>query len=55
MIDCIFSTKKSYYYIETKDKREYQLDDTLLFGKINETIILLKRYAEHYGTVKFIY
>lgn len=55
MIDQVLSTKENYYYIETKDKREYRLHRDLLFGRIDEIIILLKRYAEHYGTVKFIY
>lgn len=55
MIDQILSTKENYYYIETKDKREYRLHRDLLFERIDEIIVLLKRYAEHYGTVKFIY
>lgn len=55
MIDQILSTKENYYYIETKDKREYRLHRDLLFERIDEIIVLLKRYTEHYGTVKFIY
>lgn len=55
MIDQVLSTKENYYYIETKDKREYRLHRDLLFERIDEIIVLLKRYAEHYGTVKFIY
>lgn len=55
MIDQVLSTKENYYYIQTKDRREYRLHRDLLFGRIDEIIILLKRYTEHYGTVKFIY
>lgn len=43
----------SYHFIATT--QEYRIDRDLLGEKLQETIVLLKRYAEKYGTAKFIY
>lgn len=43
----------SYYYIFTN--QEYRIDEDLLSGIVQETIVLLKRYAEKYGNSRFIY
>lgn len=42
--------------IETKDNQWYELNQPLLNGRQNlDIILLLKRYAEYYGTIKFIH
>ncbi|MFW2176334.1 MULTISPECIES: hypothetical protein [unclassified Moraxella] len=46
---------KIYYAIETTHQ-EYVLNQNLLADKFDETIILIKRYAENYNSsLKFIY
>ena len=43
------------HIIQKFNNEIFELNDDLIADKITETIILLKRYAEHYGTAKFIY
>lgn len=45
--------RKNVYFIQTA--QHYFLSNYLLSGKVAEIVILLKRYAEKYGTAKFIY
>lgn len=46
--------RKIYHAIDTAN-REYILNHALLADKFDETLVLLKCYAEKYGTAKFIY
>lgn len=44
-----------YHIIQNLNDEIFELNDDLIADKLTETIVLLKRYAEHYGTAKFIY
>ena len=47
--------RPKHHIIQTLDNEIIELNDDLIADKLSETIVLLKHYAQHYGTAKFIY